>query len=189
MAEPCKRLEDQMKKTEAPPSLLKTQNSIAAATNFTVDPVNFSLVPKNINKLRVLKSWALMNRLVLVELILAITSFSFGSACAGASFGSGTPQVYTIYIGGSGIWAGILCIVAASIGIAAIQQPIGRCLLIPYLVLLIISIVGCAVLIVFSCIWITSLTLFLVHSGFEVVAVLIFNIILVLVSLTLCEWS
>lgn len=153
----------------------------------------------NVEKPKVLKLWALMKRLVLVELILAVFCLIFGSACTGTSYAN----IYyfpSICIDGSGVWVGILCMVTACVGIGALKLPTGqRGMLIAHFILLLMSTIGCLVLIIISSIWIADLNHFIFyHQRVTVwpeyvtsvaIALLAFNIILLITSVILCKFK
>lgn len=180
MAAPNKGIEAQ-NATAPPPYDFVTPNNFHNIKNQPVP--NFPII--NLQQSTPLKLWKVMKALVIVELILGIISFAFGAACTGYSASILTYR--GVCIDSSGIWVGILCIITAGLGIGALSIPTGhRCMLVAHFVLLIISSVGCGILIIFSSIWIDQCRyISQLYPPYQ--AMLTFNVVLLIVSLALCK--
>lgn len=180
---------------ETNPSMTSTMNSAPPSYSFVNletpngnNPQIQLSYSRDFAKPKELKLWKPMKYMALVELILAIFSIIFGSACVGTS---NSTRYLNVCFEGSGIWVGILCTVTGSIGLAALMtRPAGRrCLLVAYFVLSIVSAVGCGVLLIFSSIWLSTTSSYYKWElyGGTVLALLVFNVILVIIAVAHCK--
>lgn len=136
--------------------------------------------------------WRCLKRLALVEFFLAFLILSFGSTCLAYSFDKLKNYNHFCY-DASGIWSGLICVVCGSVGFTALYRSSRskrRCLYVTYLIFLILSSVGCGIVMVMSSIWFgISISVYISKtSNFYLLLIISFNFILVLISLLHCEF-
>jgi len=181
----------QLEGSGAPPPY-ESQQQFGTSDNYVNATIEYNGYTLATPKERLLKPWKIMRYLTVVELILAIICIVLGSACLGtsASIISSRSPDNGYCMEASGIWVGIFCVVTGSLGIGALGVPTGRkCLLVSYFVMSILSTIGCGILLIFSSIWAGISKSTIDHYYYQtnygpLLAIFIFNIILVATSLT-----
>lgn len=141
---------------------------------------------RNVKLLKILKL------LLFVDLILASLCIVFGSVCTGMSYNN--YKFYGYYYGAcfeaSGIWVGVLCIFTSTLVILILKPNTnGRCMLIILFTVLIVSIIGCGILIAFSSAWISHTRYSITFRWYErsIIVIFIFNTMILLISIALCK--
>jgi len=154
MEEPYKRLDDVQRLNSEQDSILGPARGMTTMNNIQSDK------PR-------LKMYKGLVTLAIVEIGLAILIFLLGASCTAV----GRMSRENIYrapscLFGTGIWVGILCIVAATNGLLSLRVPYGRRgFMIAYMVLCIIAAISDGILIFFSGLWLAHNSNYYVYYG------------------------